>query len=75
MPNYIHSGESLAPPLTKLLTVNQFCSRYAVSRSEAYRQRRAGHLPFVKIGKASRIAIDDAEAWLAALRDGEAVNE
>jgi len=63
-----------SPIYRVLLTVEQFCSRYSVSRSEVYRQRKTGRLPFIKIGKASRIAMEDAEAWLANLRQAEGRN-
>ncbi|MGE3745164.1 MAG: helix-turn-helix domain-containing protein [Sphingomonadaceae bacterium] len=57
-----------------LLTLPDFCSRYAISRSETYRQHNAGRLRFTKIGKATRIAVEDAEAWLAALREADTAN-
>jgi excisionase family DNA binding protein len=45
------------------LTVKEFCERYAISRTTFYRQRAAGHLRVMKIGSATRIRFEDAEAW------------
>lgn len=51
----------------KLLTIRQACEEYAMSRSSLYREIDAGRLALRKIGKSSRIARDDLDAWLAAL--------
>lgn len=53
--------------MKKLLKIPEFLELYSISRTAFYREVSAGRLPLVKIGKASRIAIDDAEAWAAAL--------
>ena len=50
-----------------LLSLKDFCERYATSRTSAYRQRNAGKLPMVKVGRATRIRLVDAEAWAASL--------
>jgi excisionase family DNA binding protein len=51
----------------KLLTIRQACEEYGLSRSSLYREVDAGRLSLRKIGKSSRIARDDLDAWLAAL--------
>ena len=50
-----------------LLTVPDFLTRYAISRSEFYRQVKRGNIPLLKMGTASRVKRDDAEAWAASL--------
>lgn len=49
--------------MTKLLTIPQFCARFSVGRSTVYREHDAGRLPFVKIGRATRISESDADDW------------
>jgi len=51
----------------KLLTLNKFCEHYGLSRSTVYRLHERGELPFVHIGRAVRIRLEDAEAWAASL--------
>jgi excisionase family DNA binding protein len=53
----------------KLLTIRQACEEYGLSRSSLYRETEKPHSPIKirKIGKSSRIARDDLDAWLAAL--------
>lgn len=51
------------------LTVRGFCLRYGVSRTQVYRERKAGRLKSKKLGKHTLIRVVDAEAWLAALPD------
>ncbi len=53
--------------ITAFLTISDFCSAYRISRSTAYRQINAGHIPIIKVGRASRIRASDAEAWAANL--------
>lgn len=59
-------NEENSPP-QKFLTVNQFCQRFQVSRSTAYRLAHAGAFAIIKFGRSSRIAFDEAEAWAASL--------
>lgn len=49
--------------MDKLITIKEFCERYGVGRSTAYRENLAGRLPFRKIGRATRIAESDAQNW------------
>lgn len=50
-----------------LLSIQDLCTRYSISRTTAYRERNAGKLPMVKVGRATRIRVADAEAWAASL--------
>ncbi|MCA1748627.1 MAG: helix-turn-helix domain-containing protein [Sphingomonadales bacterium] len=50
-----------------MLTIQNFCDRYAVSRSTVYRLVAAGDIPLVKIGRASRIKLEDADRWALSL--------
>ncbi len=53
--------------MKRLLKIAEFLELYSISRTAFYREVGAGRLTLTKIGKASRVAIDDAEAWIAAL--------
>lgn len=53
--------------MPKLLSIKDACAEYGLSRSALYREVDAGRLTMRKIGKSSRIARDDLEAWAAAL--------
>ena len=50
-----------------LIKIPYFLEHYALSRSEFYRQVNAGRIRLTKIGRASRVALADAEAWVASL--------
>lgn len=69
----LHMG--METKMTELLTVREFKSRYKISHSAFYREVQKG-LPIRKIGRATRIALADAEAWAANLptQTGEAAN-
>lgn len=62
--------------MTELLKVREFETRYRVSHSQFYREVAAGRLPIRKIGRATRVALADAEAWAANLptQTGETAN-
>lgn len=49
------------------LTVNEFCERYRTSRTTFYKERAAGRLRTVKIGRRTFVRISDAELWAAQL--------
>lgn len=51
----------------KLMTISVFCASYSVSRSTFYRLAESGAIKPVKIGRATRVAFEDAEAWFASL--------
>ena len=53
--------------MKRLLKIPEFLELYSISRTAFYREVAAGRLPLTKIGKASRVAIDDAEAWASSL--------
>ncbi len=48
-------------------TVNEFLKSYAISRTEFYRQVNKGKIRLTKLGTASRIAKNDAQAWADSL--------
>jgi hypothetical protein len=51
----------------QFLTVAEFRDTYRISNSEFYRQVAAKNLVLTKLGRASRIAVHDANAWAASL--------
>jgi hypothetical protein len=55
-----------------LLTVPQFCEVFSISRARAYEEMKAQRLRKTKLGRATRIAVTDAQAWLEAIRAGSA---
>jgi len=57
--------------LPELLRVEDFCSRYAVSRASFYRLANRGEIKLFKIGSATRVKTVDAEAWFNTLKQGE----
>jgi Helix-turn-helix domain len=54
------------PPARIVYDIPAFCGTYKISRTTAYEQIRAGRLKIRKIGSATRIASEDAEAWFSA---------
>lgn len=63
--------------MTQLLTVAEFKDRYKISHSAFYREVAAQRISIKKIGRSTRIALEDADAWAARLptRSGEAVDD
>jgi excisionase family DNA binding protein len=55
----------------RLLTIAEFARLYSVSIPTIYRLVGRGELRLVKIGRASRIPREDAEAWAAGLTTGK----
>ena len=53
--------------MKRLLKIPEFLELYSISRTAFYREVGAGRILLTKIGKASRVAAEDAEAWAAAL--------
>ncbi len=51
----------------ELMTVADFCARYRVGKTSLYREAAAGRIKLRKFGAATRIAREDAEAWLEIL--------
>jgi excisionase family DNA binding protein len=60
--------------IPELMTVGDFLARYSIGRTTLYREVAAGRLRLRKLGSATRIARNDAEAWAQRLpvREGEA---
>lgn len=52
---------------TVFLTVNDFMQRYGISRTQFYREVNRKAIPIVKIGRATRIRVRDADAWASRL--------
>ncbi len=52
----------------RLMPIPHFCVRYGCSRTTAYREAAAGRLRLTKMGSATRVHEDDAEAWATLLR-------
>jgi len=53
--------------MAQLLTIKDFMDRYSVSRTQVYRLVNRQELRIIKLGSASRIRREDAEAWAASL--------
>ncbi|WP_265528025.1 helix-turn-helix domain-containing protein [Sphingomicrobium marinum] len=51
----------------ELMTMGEFLARYSIGRTTAYREVAAGRLKIRKLGSATRIAREDADAWMASL--------
>lgn len=51
----------------RALTVRGFLERYSIRRDLFYSEVNAGRIKLRKAGQRSLIAIEDAEAWFAAL--------
>ena len=52
----------------ELFTVPQFLLRYSISRTTFYQLVKEGEIRIVKIGTATRISREDANAWVDSLR-------
>jgi predicted DNA-binding transcriptional regulator AlpA len=53
--------------MKRLLKIPEFLELYSMSRTAFYREVGAGRLILTKIGKASRVSCEDAEAWATSL--------
>jgi excisionase family DNA binding protein len=58
--------------MKRFYTVAEFMEAYGIGKTKVYREAQAGRLRIVKIGAASRIAVDDAEAWAGSLPEKQA---
>lgn len=58
--------------MASLLTIQNFCEEYNVSRSTVYRLRDSGEVPHVHIGRTVRIRREDAVRWYQSLFDDAA---
>lgn len=57
----------------EIYRVNDFCVRYAISRSGFYREIRANRLRVMKRGYRTYVSRTDAEAWVEKQRNGYAL--
>lgn len=57
----------MAKAPSELMTVADFCARYRVGKTSLYREAAAGRIKLRKFGAATRIAREDAEAWVESL--------
>ena len=44
-------------------SIAAFCADNGCSRAYVYTEHRAGRLPFTKLGRATRIKLEDEQAW------------
>lgn len=44
-------------------TIAEFCADNGCSRGFVYTEHWAGRLPFTKLGRATRIKLEDEQAW------------
>ena len=51
----------------EMITLAEFGMRYCVSIPTIYRMASRGELKIIKIGRASRIRLEEAERWVASL--------
>lgn len=65
-PKTAPANDAMKSP-TGLLTIGDFCERYSIGRTSIYREAAAGRLTLRKFGSATRISVEDAEAWAANL--------
>lgn len=54
----------------RLITVREFKSRFSISNTQFYREVRSGRIAIRKMGRSTRIAESDAQAWLERLPFG-----
>ena len=57
-----------AHPDAAVLTIGQFCRKYAVGRDFVYSEHAAGRLPLIKAGGKTLIGKADDAAWFSACR-------
>ena len=55
--------DKLETNIPELLSIQEFCRRFSISRTQTYRLIERGEIRLHKMGTASRIARSDAEAW------------
>ena len=64
-----------APFLPRAFSINEFCRRYGIGRTNAYEEIAAGRLRAVKVGRRTLITLEAAEAWLAALPELQVISD
>lgn len=60
----MHPKESDEP---RLITIREFCARYAVGRSKAYELLNERKVEAKKFGSSTLIVSESAEEWMASL--------
>jgi len=53
--------------MTGFFTISEFLREYPMGKTSLYRAVKAGQIRITKMGRASRIAKADAQAWAASL--------
>lgn len=48
-------------------SIDNFCERYGISRSQAYEEIRSGRLKAVKLGRRTLVPEEAGQAWLKSL--------
>lgn len=51
----------------RLLSMAEFCDRYGISKSHAFKLASDNSLPTVRVGRRRLVSVDAAEAWMAGL--------
>ena len=62
-------GAGVQPPRQRLLRVPEAAAVLGVGKSTTYDLINAGALRAVKVGRSLRVATEDIEAYISALRD------
>jgi excisionase family DNA binding protein len=55
--------------MKRAYSINEFCNVYDLGRTKAYQEIKSGRLRAVKVGTRTIIRADDAEQWLASLKE------
>lgn len=60
----------MQPQNQTALTIAEYCQKYHIHRSTFYRNVKKGLMPpIIKVGNATRILVEDEQAWLSAQRN------
>jgi excisionase family DNA binding protein len=57
---HFNQATRIAP---KFLSVRDFAATYNLGVTKAYQLMGAGELPSIKVGKLTRIRVEDADSW------------
>jgi excisionase family DNA binding protein len=55
--------------MKRAYSINEFCNIYQLGRTKVYEEIKFGRLIAVKVGSRTIIRADDAETWLASLKE------
>ena len=53
----------------QLMTINEFCDIFCISRTTAYKEIKLNRLNILKVGKKTLISADAAQAWIDLLEE------